>query len=328
MMGKKLILPGLAPVDSVSDRSPAQRLELGLSLSAAGLLTAAQKVLMGLVDLAEWGAAARRELMIIDYTQRSGLLDVLMPMCSDGQPQKKMLESLGIEPTSDTRFFGVDALVWKSGRHGKTLFFFTGTARRNLPRMVLLQRSFKDLGCNIVYVRDHQKMWHMAGLTGMPSRNPREMTLELSALHQGLGGGHVLTAGSSVGAYAALRFGLHLQAKGVLGFSAFTNIALEPHQLSDHPAAHKLIDHDPTLAEDLLPLYAQDADAPHVELCYGDAHERDARHALRMSGLPKVRLHPVAGLADHDTVKHFQAAGRLPELMSQFIQAACSSAKA
>lgn len=326
-MGKKLWLPGLMPLEAVDAQSPAQRLELGLSLSAAGLLTAAQKVLRGLTDQAECRDAARRELMIIDYTQRSGLLEMLTPMCADGRAQKKTLERLGIEPTPDTRLLGVDALVWNKGGHGRTLFFFTGTARRNLPRMAMLQRSFKDLGCNIVYVRDHQKLWHMAGLSGMPSENPREMSLELLALHQGLGGGDVLTAGSSVGAYAALRFGLHLQAKGVLGFSAFTNIALSPQLLLEHPAAQRLIDHDPTLAEDLLPLYAQAAEAPHVALCYGDAHERDARHAMRLAVLPKVRLHPVAGLAEHDTVKHFQAAGQLPELMSQFVQTACSSAK-
>lgn len=324
-MRKQLLLPGLAHLDSVHERSPDQRLELGLALSAAGLLCAAQKVLKPLVDHAPCRDAARRELMIIDYSQRSGLLEELMPMCSDGQVQKNMLEGLGVEPSADTRLFGVDALVWKKGKHGKTLFFFTGTARRNLPRMALLQRSFKKLGCNIVYVRDHQKLWHMAGLTGMPSRNPRETALELLALHQGMGGGHVLTAGSSVGAYAALRFGLHLKAKGVLGFSAFTNLALTPELLLEHPAAQRLIDHDPALAEDLLPLYAQDAAAPHVELCYGDAHERDARHALHLSSLPKVRLHPVPGLAEHDTVKHFQAAGSLPELMSQFVQTACST---
>jgi hypothetical protein len=327
-MAKKLVLPGLRPMEAVDSQSPAQRLELGLALSAAGLLSAAQKVLQALVDHAECREAARRELLIIDYTQRSGLLEEIAPLCTEHRAQEKLLDSLRLEPTPDTRWLAVDALVWKKGGHGRTLFFFTGTARRNLPRMAMLQRSFKGLGCNIVYVRDHQKLWHMAGLSGMPSKNPHDMSRELLALHTVLGGGDVLTAGSSVGAYAALRFGLHLKAKGVLGFSAFTDIALTPQQLVDYPALQGLYDHDPTLAEDLLPLYAQAAQAaqaPHVELCYGAAHERDARHATHLSGLPRVRLHPVADLAEHDTVKYFQGAGQLPALMSQFVQSACSS---
>lgn len=319
-MAKQLLLPGLRNVAGAAALPVAQQFELAQSLGAAGLLAAANKLLLPLLPHRELGPLARRELLINEFSLRGDFLNAFEPFCVDHQKQKQMVDQLGIPETPETRFFGVDVLVWRKSGHRRTLFFFTGAARRNLPRIAMLHQTFKDLDCNVVYVRDHQKLWHMAGLAGMPSVDPLGMKKELLHVHQRLRGTDLVTVGSSVGAYAALRFGLFLGAKAALGFSAFTNIVLDDTELPQYPAVQSLHKHNPLLPEDLLPLYAAATPAPKVTLCYGDAHERDTRHALHMAALPGLTLLPVAGLADHDTIKHYQSTGSMRALMDTFLK--------
>jgi hypothetical protein len=318
-MAKQLLLQGLRKVDGAAALPLAEQLELAKSLGAAGLLVAAKKLLLPLLSHDALGPQARRELLVNEFSLRGNFLSAFEPYCVDRQHQRRMLDQMGVLETPETRFFGVDVLVWRKSGHRRTLFFFTGAARRNLPRIAMLHQTFKDLNCNVVYVRDHQKLWHMAGLAGMPSVDPSGVTKELRHLHLTLRGKDIVTVGSSVGGYAALRYGLLLGAKATLSFSGFTNIAFDEPMLADYPAVKRLHDHNPLLPEDLLPLYEAASPAPKVTLCYGDAHEVDTRHALRMASLPGLTLLPVPGLADHDTIKHFQSTGGMRALMDTFL---------
>jgi hypothetical protein len=318
-MAKQLLLPGLRKVDDAAALPLAEQFDLAKSLGAAGLLVAAKQLLLPLLSHDALGPAARRELLINEFSLRDNFLSAFEPLSGDRQHQRRLLEQLGIPETPETRFFGVDVLVWRKSGHRRTLFFFTGAARRNLPRIAMLHQTFKDLNCNVVYVRDHQKLWHMAGLAGMPSVDPAGVTKELRHVHQTLRGTDIVTAGSSVGGYAALRYGLFLEAKATLCFSGYTNLKFDEALLPNYPAVKRLHDHNPLLPEDLMPLYAEAADAPKVTLCYGDAHEVDTRHALRMTSLPGLTLLPVPGLAEHDTIKHFQSTGGMRALMDTFL---------
>ena len=318
-MAKKLLLPGLQNVTGAAALPLDEQFALAQSLGAAGLLLAANQLLQPLLAHGELGPLARRELLINEFSLRGDFLNAFEPFCVDPQGPKKMLDELGIAETPETRFFGVDVLVWRKSGHARTLFYFTGAARRNLPRIAMLHQTFKDLNCNVVYVRDHQKLWHMAGLAGMPSLEPLGMTKELQHIHQTLRGTDIVTVGSSVGGYAALRFGLYLGASATLGFSAYTNLVLDEPVLLKNPAVKLLHDHNPLLTEDLLPLYTTASRAPKVTLCYGDAHEVDTRHAQHMASLPGVTLLPAAGWADHDTIKHYQSTGRMRALMDSFL---------
>jgi hypothetical protein len=321
-MAKKLLLPGLSNVAEAAALPAAEQFELAKSLGAAGLLLAAKQLLQPLLSHDALGPSARRELLINEFSLRDNFFSAFEPLSGDRQHQRRLLEQMGVPETPETRFFGVDVLVWRKSGHRRTLFFFTGAARRNLPRIAMLHQTFKDLNCNLVYVRDHQKLWHMAGLAGMPSVEPLDMTKELLHVHRRLQGSDIVTAGVSVGGYAALRFGLYLGASASLGFSAYTNIVMDEPVLLKYPAVKRLHDHNPLLPEDLLPLYEAATPAPKVTLCYGDANELDTRHAQHLASLPGVTLLPAAGWADHDTIKHYQATGRMRALMDTFLKGA------
>jgi hypothetical protein len=129
--------------------------------------------------------------------------------------------------------------------------------------------------------------------------------------------------GPSEGGYAALRYGLLLGASATLGFSAYTNNVMNKADLPNYPAVKRLHDHNPLLLEDMLPLYAEATSAPKVTLCYGDDHQVDTRHASRMASVPGLQLLPVPGLAEHDTLKHFQSTGGMRALMDTFLSSSC-----
>jgi hypothetical protein len=318
-MAKKLILPGLYNVDVAAAWPAADQLELATSLGAAGLLLAAKKLLLPLLPHAELGPLARRELLANEFSVRGNFLSDFEAFCVDRQHQRRLLDEIGVPETAETRFFGVDVLAWRKSGNRRTLFFFTGSALSSLPRIAMLHQTFKNLNCNVVYVRDHQKLCHMAGLAGMPSVDPSGMTKELRYIHQYLRGTDIVTAGCSLGGYAALRYGLLLGASATLGFSALTNTVMDKTEMQQNPAVKRLYEHNPLLLEDLLPLYKQASTVPKVTLCYSDDHEIDNRHASHMASLPGLSLLPVPGLADHDTIRHFQSTGGMRFLMDNFL---------
>jgi hypothetical protein len=325
LMAKKLVLPGLHNVDDAAALPVAEQLELAKSLGAAGLLLAAKKLLLPLLPHVELGPLARRELLANEFSVRGNFLNDFEAFCVDRQQQRRLLDKIGVPETAETRFFGVDVLAWRKSGHRRTLFFFTGSALSSLPRIAMLHQTFKTMNCNLVYVRDHQKLCHMAGLAGMPSVDPSGMTKELRYIHQNLRGTDIVTAGSSVGGYAALRYGLFLGASATLGFSAFTNTVMDKAELQQNPDVKRLYDHNPLQLEDLLPLYAQAPTAPRVTLCYSEDHAVDSRHALHMDSLPGLTLLPVPGLADHDTIKHFQTTGGMRAVMDNFLMSTRTS---
>lgn len=318
-MVKKLLLEGLRRVDDPAMLPVAEQFALATSLGAAGLLVASNKLLQQLVDDVELGPRARRELLINNFSLREDFLSSFVPLTDNGKQQLMLLEQLGIAKTDETRFFGVDALVWRKKGHKRTLFFFSGAARRSLPLIAMLHKTFKELGCNVVYVRDHQKLWHLAGLVGMPSVDPEGVAQELIRVHQAQGGTEIFTVGFSIGGYAALRYGLLMQAEAALSFSGFTNILLNELDMSLLASVKRLHDHNPELPADLRTMYGEAKHHPRLTLFYGDAHERDSHHALRMASLSGTKLLPVRGLADHDTMKFFQSTGGMPTLMADFL---------
>lgn len=318
-MAKELLFQGLRRVESAPLLSIADQLELAIQIGAAGLLTASNKLLEPLLNDADVGPRARREKLINEFSLREEFLNSFIPMTGNRSHQRHLLDQLGVPESIETRFFGIDALVWRKKGHARTLFYFTGAARRNLPRIAMLHKTFMDLGCNVVYVRDHQKLWHLGGLAGMPSVDPAGMAQELLRLHKSLGGSEIFTIGSSVGGYAALRYGLILEAKAAFSFSGFTNIRLTESQISQYSAVKRLHGHNPKLLADLLELYGEAKLTPRMTLCFGAAHEVDSRQAMRMASVPGTKLIPVPDLAEHDTIKYFQSTGGMPALMKDFL---------
>jgi len=73
------------------------------------------------------------------------------------------------------------------------------------------------------------------------------------------------------------------------------------------------------MMEDLLPLYRVRQDPPKVIIVYGDKHEVDTEHALRMKDLPNVTLEPVHGYDGHHAWAKLLEENKFRPLLKQLL---------
>lgn len=152
---------------------------------------------------------------------------------------------------------------------------------------------------NVIALRDARRLFHLVGVVGLSGDYQGTVTA-LQKLIAKLGAKEVITAGCSSGGYAALRYGLDLNASGVLGISAPTGSDIDLALLAEqHPGVRKLVKTKPEMVQDVVPLYRQHPNPPKVILAWGEKHAFDNEQAMRMHGLPNVTLVPIPGVAQH-----------------------------
>ncbi|MGH7077720.1 MAG: alpha/beta fold hydrolase [Acetobacteraceae bacterium] len=158
---------------------------------------------------------------------------------------------------------------------------------------------FEFADTHVVAFRDTRRLFHLAGVKGLGADYAGSVD-GLRKLIKGLGViNKVVMAGCSSGGYAALRYALDLDVRGVLAISAPSRINADESELERYPALRKIARTRPEMMEDLLPLYRRHPTPPSVIMAWGSKNPLDTEQALRMKGLPNVTLEPVPGIAAH-----------------------------
>ncbi len=152
--------------------------------------------------------------------------------------------------------------------------------------------------CHLIMLRDTTRLFHVGGIEGLGATY-RECVAALRKLIDKLGATQLFVTGNSSGGYAALRYALDLDVRGVLAFSPFTRINATEDELEQFPALRPLSRSRPEMMEDLLPLYSNHPKPPKVIIVYGDQHKTDTEQALRMKDLACVEIEPVHGYDGH-----------------------------
>lgn len=200
------------------------------------------------------------------------------------------------------------------------VLWFCGLAGVMPTQPVLTHLLARGLG--VVFLKDLDRSAFLTGVAGLG--------LGFEATTRGLRGllppsvHTVSCAGSSVGGFAALAYGLALGARRVLLFGALTT--LKQHEdLADHRGRmirRRLAREVPEQLRDLVPDLAAAVPALRVHAWFGDAHPEDRLHAMRLGHLPGVSLHPLVGYDAHDVLWELVAAGMLPEVLDTLLDAA------
>jgi len=155
---------------------------------------------------------------------------------------------------------------------------------------------------SLVYIKDLRDRW---GGCGFPSLGPdRDAAIAgLRRIARQLGGKRIYTLGVSHGGYAALYYGLRLDAAAVLNLAGATDLTLDFVESVGpvHQEYLNLRELAPEYTMNLRESYAAAPHKPHVFLAYSAGHPRDRRQAERMAGLPNVELLPVDH-AQHNTI--------------------------
>lgn len=172
--------------------------------------------------------------------------------------------------------------------------------------------------CHLVMLRDTTRLFHVAGIEGLGA-NYADCVAGLRKLIKKLGATQIFVSGNSSGGYAALRYALDIEARGVLAFSPFTRLNATEAELARFPAVRPLSRSRPEMMEDLLPLYRNHQNPPKAIIVYGDKHPVDTEHALRMKELPNISLEPVPGYDGHHAWAKLLEENKFRPLLKQLL---------
>jgi hypothetical protein len=116
---------------------------------------------------------------------------------------------------------------------------------------------------------------------------------------KGLGVTRVCTIGNCEGGFAAVRYGIELGADRILTFGAPTfspDDALTKLEQARNFMRQRLAAKVPRDMIDLKPFLETRQYNAQIDFFYEEADPRDCAHAVHISGLPGIKLHPQPGL--------------------------------
>lgn len=204
------------------------------------------------------------------------------------------------------------AMVVESAGAEQAVIVFSGNEHVPFAH-VILQSYLRRRPCHSIYVTDRRQLFGVGGLPGLGEDFPASVR-SLRAICDRLGAKRRFCFGFSGNGYAAMRHAVELDADGVLAFSPPTRLDPEPGKA---PVAmiQRLHDHAPHMAEDLKRIYLERRKLPATTIVYGAASEGDTHYAQRMQPVPNVRLIPIPGLANHDSLSVSIVSGKLAGLL-------------
>lgn len=191
--------------------------------------------------------------------------------------------------------------------------------------------QFSGRHINKILVRDSGNSWYHRTIDGLGA-HPDETAASLRALIREIRPSKVVTIGQSMGAYAALMYGLLLEVQQVIAFGPLS--FLDPAQaLLYHERRWLSVMRDlatnppPSRYDDLLALGRSKAALPDMHLLFGTKPDQegstesvniDAMHAHRLAALGSCTLYPFP-YSGHPVVQHLIDTKRINALLAKII---------
>jgi tetratricopeptide (TPR) repeat protein len=289
-------------VTRATDVEPDMQIEAAKTLVQYGLTEAAAPVLS---RLQAQSSAARQLVLALRQIERMGLAQPLVAGTAYPDPIENQLESL--QGFLEKPVPGSDTL----------LLVFAGSNNRMWITLSLLHRMLRKTGVSVVYNRDLQYDWYAGGVVGLGE--DFESTVEgFRQLARRHGAKRILTLGNCVGCLAALRFGMSLQAEGVLGLGPKmrAGVSMKPQDRISLGAFREKLGATRRTVQDE---YLDSRERPRVTLIYGEHCSGDAEEARAMAKVPGVMATPIPGSADPDSLKDLLLLGLLEPVLLDFV---------
>jgi hypothetical protein len=223
----------------------------------------------------------------------------LAERANDGEA---VLRQLGLVPRArpgqdSTQRQGL--ILLRSGTARRAVLVFNGIADRfALSRLLIMEQS-----AHVILVKDPDKCF---GLLGIPELGADygACLSNLCRILAALGAEEVYCIGFSAGGAPALKFGMDLDVRGILGFSIPTTLDLRDDagaEMNRYPQLVRLYRRARHLGTDLAAEYAARRPRPSLMLVHSRRHARDAWLAGRMGEIEGVTLLDTTGYDGHDT---------------------------
>lgn len=154
-----------------------------------------------------------------------------------------------------------------------------------------------------IYVRDFSRLLFLRGVASLADTYEGTQAAIRERVKL-LGASGLCTMGISGGGLAAIRYGVELGASHVISFSGDTNRRIKGTIATIEDPDVKFIawrvrEKIPGDMVDVGPLLRGRSNLPAITLVYGEAAKADRDQASYLADIANVRLHPLAGVAEH-----------------------------
>jgi len=194
------------------------------------------------------------------------------------------------------------------------LICFTGMFGRMGTPIGVFHRWASRAGAHVLYLKDLRRNFYRHGVASLSREgfDPREdLALFLRAAADELGAQHIGIYGISMGGIPAVEVGLAIGADRVVW--AAGAIEREDRSLAyDDPGE---VARRARTGQELLAKITAAPKPPEIACIYGENFPHDAEMPVVLSAHASVKLHPLAGLSDHNIDFHLVKAGRFDRLV-------------
>jgi hypothetical protein len=182
------------------------------------------------------------------------------------------------------------------------LVFTAANDQFGIP-IAVFDRFLAALDVTGIYLRDFSRLLFLRVVASLADTYEGTQAA-IRALVQSHGASGLRVTGISGGGLAAIRYGVELGASHVVSFSGDTNRRVKGTIATIEDADVKFIAWQvrEKIHRDMVdvgPLLRGRSNRPAITLVYGEAAEPDRDQATNLADIPGVRLHPVAGVAEH-----------------------------
>jgi tetratricopeptide (TPR) repeat protein len=177
------------------------------------------------------------------------------------------------------------------------LVFTGGNDAVSVP-LPIFDRYLSTLHLSAIYLKDFRRLRYLLGIQSL-SADYQGTLAALRDMLSRLGVKRLCTIGNCEGGFAAIRYGIELQADRILTFGAPTyspDDSLTKIEQARNFMRNRLAAKVPPEMTDLKPFLESRQYSAQIEFFYEEEDPRDCLHASHLSGLPGIKLHPQPGL--------------------------------
>jgi tetratricopeptide (TPR) repeat protein len=272
------------------------------------------------VDPLLWNIAVDSDFRTLQDAARAGLPEVGYGLYARLAARAPSDDQLLRPPMSDEKIR--DVIVAPPSSGSALVVIFTATNDTLGMPLPIFDRYLASLGFGAVYLKDFERLLY---LRGVRSLGDETATLEaIRQLKRQLGAARLCTIGASDGGFAAIRYGVALDADRIMSFGGPTHWAPD---LDEYAVMRQR--HATYLSEQAIDLRAFLGARPYASricLFYGEDAPRDRAHARYLDGLPGVLQHPVPELGDHQCLRWYALNRDLRTLLGEWLGGATARA--
>ena len=258
------------------------------------------------------------------HTGASRVERELKDVISSAPPDAELRRALAVDDLHQ------DVVIAEAVGADTVVLVFNGPHDHVTIPFPLFDRHLAAFGVTAIYVKDMQRLMYVHGVRSLGDY--QQTLAALREMLDRLGATKLCTLGVEGGGYAAIRYGVELGVRHIVGFGIHSG-KVQPGELGSEPFKNFLRARTqrvlPEERLDLKPFLESRRYSATIDLLYGEIERRsiDRAHAEHLSTLPGVRLRPQAGIRAAGVLRFMAGKPDFHAKLAELLRASTPSAE-